>query len=64
MLNGIATILLILAPDAHPVLAGPLGLLGAVIFALVGAAAWTATQRRATDLPTADAASASDGRGP
>jgi hypothetical protein len=53
MLNGIAPILLILAPDAHPVLFGPLGLLGASIFALVGAAAWTTIRRRATDLPAA-----------
>jgi membrane protease YdiL (CAAX protease family) len=59
MLNGIAPILLILAPDAHPVLFGPLGLLGASIFALVGAAAWTTIRRRVTDLPAAASASGS-----
>jgi membrane protease YdiL (CAAX protease family) len=40
MFNGIAPLLLLLAPGAHPVLAGPVGLLGAVVFALVGAAVW------------------------
>jgi membrane protease YdiL (CAAX protease family) len=45
MLNGIAPLLLILTPGAHPVLAGPVGLLGALIFALLGAAAWTVAGR-------------------
>jgi membrane protease YdiL (CAAX protease family) len=59
MINAIAPILLILAPDAHPVLGGPLGLLGASIFAVIGAAAWTTTRRRATDLPPTAGASGS-----
>ena len=58
MLNGIAPILLILAPRAHPILAGPLGLLGAGIFALLGGAAWTVVRRRvAADAATATPAS-------
>ena len=46
MFNGIAPLLLILTPGAHPILSGPLGLLGATIFALLGAAAWTVARRR------------------
>jgi hypothetical protein len=46
MFNGIAPLLLILTPDAHPILAGPLGLLGTAILALLGAAAWTVARRR------------------
>ena len=46
MFNGIAPILLILTPDAQPVIAGPLGLLGAAIFGLLGAASWAAARRR------------------
>jgi membrane protease YdiL (CAAX protease family) len=45
MFNGIAPILLILAPQAHPVLAGPLGLVGAGLFALLGGAAWAQVRR-------------------
>ena len=45
MLNGIAPLLLMLTPGAQPILAGPLGLLGAAIFALLGAAGWRATSR-------------------
>ena len=52
--NGIAPILLILTPDAHPILAGPVGLLGAAIFALWGAAAWTAVRRRTASGKGAD----------
>lgn len=44
MFNAIAPILLILTPDAHLILGGPLGLLGAAIFALLGAAAWAVTR--------------------
>ncbi len=46
MFNGIAPLLLILAPGAHPVLAGPVGLLGATILTLLGAAAWAIADRR------------------
>jgi membrane protease YdiL (CAAX protease family) len=48
MFNGIAPLLLILTPDAHPVLGGPVGLLGAAIFTLLGAAGWTAVRHRAS----------------
>ena len=47
MFNGIAPLLLILSPGAHRILAGPVGLLSALIFALLGAAAWIAARRRA-----------------
>jgi membrane protease YdiL (CAAX protease family) len=45
MVNGIAPLLLILTPDAQPILAGPLGMLGASIFVVLGAAAWTGARR-------------------
>jgi membrane protease YdiL (CAAX protease family) len=48
MFNGIAPILLILTPGAQPILAGPLGLLGAAVSGLLGAAAWAAARRRTT----------------
>jgi membrane protease YdiL (CAAX protease family) len=47
MFNAIAPVLLILTPGAHSVLGGPLGLLGAVVFGLLGAAGWAVTRRRA-----------------
>jgi membrane protease YdiL (CAAX protease family) len=46
MFNGIAPLLLILAPAAQPILAGPVGLVGAAIFALLGIAAWAGLRRR------------------
>jgi hypothetical protein len=54
MFNGIAPLLLIFTPDAHPILAGPVGLLGAATFALLGAAAWTAVRRRTAPEKGAD----------
>jgi membrane protease YdiL (CAAX protease family) len=56
MFNGIAVLLIMLAPDAHPILAGPLGLLGGTLFALLGAAGWAAVaRRRGTSQPTSTA---------
>lgn len=45
MFNALAPILLILAPDTHPVLAGPLGILGALLLLLVGAGLWAGARR-------------------
>lgn len=47
MFNGAAPILILLTPGAHRILAGPIGLLGAVIFAFLGALAWAVVRRRA-----------------
>ncbi len=56
MFNAIAVLLIMLAPDAHPILAGPLGLLGGTLFALLGAAGWAAVaRRRGTSQPTSTA---------
>jgi membrane protease YdiL (CAAX protease family) len=51
MVNGIAPILLLLTPDAQRIVGGPVGLLGAVIFALIGAAAWAVARRRQAHVP-------------
>ncbi len=40
MFNAFAPMFLIAAPDAAPVLGGPLGLLGAAVLLVIGAAAW------------------------
>jgi membrane protease YdiL (CAAX protease family) len=57
MVNGVAPILILLTPGAHRILAGPIGLLGAAIFAIFGALAWAVVRRRnalATASSTAD----------
>jgi uncharacterized protein len=49
MFNALATILLLLAPDTVAVVTGPLGLVGALLFAAVGGVLWrTAGRARST----------------
>lgn len=47
VLNALAPLLLLLLPGAHPVVAGPVGLLGAGAFLAVGAVLWQVVHRRA-----------------
>lgn len=46
MFNALAPLLLLLAPGTHPVLIGPLGVLGAALFLLIGAGLWTVALRQ------------------
>lgn len=49
--NALAPILLILVPDTVPVVTGPLGLIGALLLALVGALLWIRAPRPAEVRP-------------
>lgn len=44
--NALAPMLLILAPGTHPVLTGPLGVLGALLLLPIGAGLWAVAQRQ------------------
>lgn len=46
MFNALAPILLILAPGTHPVLTGPLGVLGALLLLFVGGSLWAVALRQ------------------
>ena len=46
MFNALAPILLLLAPGTHPVLTGPLGVSGGLLFLLIGAGLWAVVLRQ------------------
>lgn len=50
--NALAPLLLILAPGTHPVLTGPLGILGALLLLLVGGGLWTVVRRQPHKVET------------
>ncbi|MFC5379895.1 CPBP family intramembrane glutamic endopeptidase [Aquipuribacter nitratireducens] len=47
MVNALAPLVLLVTPGAHPVLAGPLGLVGSAVLLALGAVSWALVRRRA-----------------
>ena len=45
MFNGLAAILLLVAPHGQTLFTGPLGLLGAVLFGIIGTVCWLGGRR-------------------
>ena len=59
--NALAAVLLLAAPGAHPVIAGPLGLLGAALLLLVGVAMWRTLPAHLPQAATATAMATTPG---
>lgn len=62
MFNALAPIALLLSPGAHPVVAGPVGVVSGVLLALVGALLWARVRGRAPATDVAGTQPVSPGR--